>query len=125
LKRRLKNKLGNKYNILKEAERQKHKRKGNRCIRYELLPMGEDDKIAMLNDEITPDYPYATHWFLDIYYWKVNNTYQIRVFPCSKFGGSPTLSPVLITVLSDVNEDNALETFEEIVDDIKNRIFWD
>jgi hypothetical protein len=67
LKKRLRKKFENRYNIFKEAERQKHKRKGKRCIQYELLPMGEDDKIAMLNDEITPDYPNATHWLLDVF----------------------------------------------------------
>ncbi|WP_102275562.1 hypothetical protein [Cytobacillus massiliigabonensis] len=118
MKRRLKKKLVNRYNILKETERQKHKRKGNRCIQYELLPMGQDDKIAMFNDEITPDYPYSTHWLLDVYYWKFNDIYQIRVFPCSKFGGSPTKSPVRLIFSSE-------NMFEKLIEDIKKDKFWE
>ncbi|QOY34651.1 hypothetical protein AWH56_018250 [Anaerobacillus isosaccharinicus] len=118
MKRRLKKKFENRYNILKEAERQNHKRKGNRCIQYELLPIGEADKNAMLNDEITPDYPKATHWLLDVYYWKLNNIYQIRVFPCTKFGGSPTKSPVRMIFSSE-------NMFEKVVEDMKKDKFWD
>lgn len=113
----MKKKFENRFNILKEAERHKHKRKGNRCIKYELLPMGKGDKIAMLNDEITPDYPNATHWFLDVYYRKYNNIFQVRVFPCSKFGGSPTKSPVRMIFRFE-------NMFEKVVEDIKKDKFW-
>ncbi|MBU8878840.1 hypothetical protein BGM26_07550 [Bacillus sp. FJAT-29790] len=118
MKRRLKNKLVNRYNILKGAGRQKQKRKGNRCIQYELLPMGEDDKLAMFNDKITPEYPYSTYWLLDGYYWKFSNIYQVRVFPCSKSGGSPTKSPVRMIFSSE-------NIFEKVVEDIKKDKFWD
>ena len=118
MKRRLKKKFENRYNILKEAKRQKHKRKGYRCIQYDIFPMGENDKTAMNNDEITPDYPYATHWLLDVYYWNFNNMYQVRVFPCSKFGGSPTKSPVRMIFRSE-------NTFEKVVEDIKKDMYWD
>ncbi|MED4019186.1 hypothetical protein [Sutcliffiella cohnii] len=118
MKKRLKKKFENRYNLLEEAERQKHKRKGNRCIQYELLPMGKDDKIAMIKDEITPDYPNATHWLLDVYNRKLNNIYQIRVFPCSKFGGSPTKSPVRMIFSSE-------NLFGKVIEDMKMDKFWD
>jgi hypothetical protein len=118
LKRRLKKKFENRYNILKEVEHQKHKRKGNRCIQYALLPMGEDDKSAMFNDEITPYYPYATHWLIDVFYWNVYKFFQVRVFPCSKYGGSPTNSPVRMIFSND-------NIFEKVVEDIEKDKFWD
>lgn len=118
MKKRLRKKFENRYNILKEVERQKHKRKGKRCIQYEFLPMGDEDKYAMLNDEITPDYPNATRWLLDVYHWKMNNIYQVRVFPCSKCGGSPTKSPVRMIF-------NSENMFEKVVEDMKKDKFWD
>lgn len=33
-------------------------------MRYEFILIGERDKFVLANDEITPDYPYATHWLL-------------------------------------------------------------
>lgn len=118
MKRRLKKKVENKYNILKEAKRQKHKLKGNHCLEYELLSMGKGDKIALLNDEMTPDYPNASHWIVDVYYRKIENVFQVRIFPCSKFGGSPTKSPVRM-IFSCEN------VFEKVVEDIKKDKFWD
>ncbi|KZZ85391.1 hypothetical protein [Bacillus sp. SJS] len=80
--------------------------------------MGKGDKIALSNDEITLNYPNASHWFLDVYYWKNDNVFQVRVFPCSKFGGSRTESPVRMIFCFE-------NVFEKVVGDIKKDKFWE
>ncbi|MFA9559435.1 hypothetical protein ACERII_19175 [Evansella sp. AB-rgal1] len=43
MRRRLQKKLGNRYNVLKVAKRQKQKRKGNKCVAFAMVPMGIRD----------------------------------------------------------------------------------
>ncbi|USK61760.1 hypothetical protein [Peribacillus asahii] len=122
MRKRLKKKLENRYNALKEAKRQRHKRKGNRCIRYEFLPIGERDRYAFINDEVTPDYPSATYWLVEAFCWKHNNI--LRIFPCSKIGGSTSNSPVRMIIINDENVKEILNTFEKVIEDMKNDRFW-
>lgn len=122
MRKRLKKKLENRYNALNEAKRQGFKRKGIRCIRYEFLPIGERDKFALTNDEITPDYPYATHWLIEAFVWEDSS--QLRIFPCSKKGGTTSISPVRI-IFSDKNVEQILITFKKVVEDMKSDRFWD
>ncbi|MFJ7755914.1 hypothetical protein ACQKGI_21995 [Peribacillus muralis] len=122
MRKRLKKKSENRYNALNEAKRQRFKRKGNRCIKYEFLPVGEKDKYALNNDEITPEYPYATHWLIEAFNWK--HTSQIRVFPCSKNGGTTSNSPVQMIIFNDENVKQVLNTFKKVVEDMKSDRFW-
>jgi hypothetical protein len=119
MRKRLKKKSENRYNALNEAKRQRFKRKG---IRYEFLPIGERDKFALTNDEITPDYPYATHWLIKAFVWEDSS--QLRIFPCSKNGGTTSISPVRI-IFSDKNVEQILITFKKVVEDMKSDRFWD
>ncbi|WP_260287744.1 hypothetical protein [Peribacillus aracenensis] len=115
MRKRLKKKLENRYNALNKAKRQRFKRKGNRCIRYEFLPIGERDKY---NDEITPEYPYATHWLIEAF------DSQIRIFPCSKNGGTTSSSPVQMIIFSYENVKQILNTLKKVVEDMKSDRFW-
>ncbi|MCM2534997.1 hypothetical protein NDK43_24980 [Neobacillus pocheonensis] len=78
----------------------------------------------MNEDEVTPDYRFASHWVLGLFCWE-HKLFRINVFPCSQDGSSPTPSPVRIIELGYANEKNALETFEKIVNLITNDKFWD
>lgn len=121
MRKRLKKKRENRYNALNGAKRQKVKRKGIRCIQYEFLPIGECDRYALTNDEITPDYPYATHWLIEAYLEKDSS--QILIFPCSKNGGTTSLSPVRMIMFYDKNSEQ-LHTFNKMVKDMKRDRFW-
>ncbi|MFJ8262915.1 hypothetical protein ACIQ4I_13325 [Rummeliibacillus sp. NPDC094406] len=124
MRKRIKKKIENRYNALNNAIRQSHKRKGNKFIRYEFLPIGKRDKYNLNNDELTYDYPYATHWLIEAIAWKHDNISQIRIFPCSKNGGTTDISPVQIIVFYDINVNEILETFEKVVEDMKSDRFW-
>ena len=126
MKKRLKKKIQDRHNVLTETKRNMKKRKGIRGITYDFLPIGEKDKNLMNSDEVTPNYPYATHWLVDVYHWKKNNNhFQIRIFPCSKNGGSPTDSPVQMINYSDGTIEEVLNTFQKVVEDMKHDRFWD
>ncbi|URN94546.1 MAG: hypothetical protein NAG76_22465 [Candidatus Pristimantibacillus lignocellulolyticus] len=122
MRKRLKKKIENSYNALNEARRQRFKRKGIRCIRYEFLPIGERDRFELTNDEISPDYPYATHWLIETFVWE--NSSQIRIFPCSKNGGTTSISPVRLIVYFDKNVEQILDTFKKVIEDMKSDRFW-
>lgn len=131
MQKRLKKKLGlpwiNKYNVLLETKRlsRKKRRKDSwYAISYKFLPIGDKDYKRLNDDEVTPDYPFATHWLIGLFCWD-HRLLRINSFPCSKDGSSPTLSPIRIIELGCLIEDNALEIFEEIVDDVVNDRFWD
>ena len=70
MRKRLKKKLTNSYNSLNGAKRQRCKRKGMKCIRYEFIPIGERDRVALSNDEMIPDYSFASHWLIEAYVWE-------------------------------------------------------
>lgn len=123
MRKRLKKKLENRYNALNEAKRQRFKRKGIRCLSYEFLPIGERDKFALINDEITPDYPYATNWLIEAFVW--GDSSQLRIFPCSKNGGTTSMSPVQMIIFRDKNIEHILNTFKKVVEDMKRDRFWD
>lgn len=122
MRKRLKKKLENRYNALIEAKRQRFKRKGNRCIRYEFLPIGERGKYALNKDEITPEYPYATHWLIEVLNRK--HIYDIRIFPCSKNGGTTSSSPVQMIIFYDENVKQVVNTYKKVVEDMKSDRFW-
>lgn len=131
MRKRVKKKLGlpwiNKYNVLFETRRlsRKNRRKDSwYVLSYRFLPIGEKDYRTINEDEVTPDYPFASHWVIGLFCWN-HESFSINAFPCSKDGSSPTPSPVRIIELGYVKEHNALETFEDILTDINNDRFWD
>ena len=123
MRKRLKKKLTNKYNVLNGAKRQRYKRKGIKCIRYEFLPMGERDKAALTNDEMVPDYSFASHWLIEAYAWEACS--QVRVFPCSKIGGTNSLSPLYMIILDGKKGNEVSTEFNKACKDMKNDRFWE
>ncbi|TAA72564.1 hypothetical protein [Planococcus salinarum] len=123
MRKRLKKKLTNKYNVLNGAKRQRYKRKGVKCISYAFLPIGERDKAALSNDEMIPDYSFASHWLIEAYAWEECS--QVRVFPCSKKGGTTSSSPLHIIVLEGKKGKEVSTEFNKACKDMKNDRFWE
>ncbi|MFS0673587.1 hypothetical protein [Ornithinibacillus sp. 179-J 7C1 HS] len=125
MNKRLKKKMGNRYNLIKRAERQTHKRKGMRYIDYALIPIGEKDKLRFDQEGYDIDYPYATHWFIEIAPTKYY--YIIYVYPCTSKGRSDTNS--FLSVIYAGKLEKVMLAFKKTVDDIKNdrhiANFWD
>ncbi|WP_047980513.1 hypothetical protein [Ornithinibacillus contaminans] len=129
MNKRLKKKLGNRYNLLIRAQRQKQKRKGMRHIEYALIPIGEKDKSRLDQEGYDLDYPFATHWFIEIvvstHFYK--EPYIIYVYPCTSTGRSDTNS--FFEVIYAGKLDEVITVFEKTVDDMKNdkhiASFWD
>ncbi|WP_458948238.1 hypothetical protein [Oceanobacillus sp. CAU 1775] len=134
MKKRLKKKLGSRYNVLKRARRQKHKRRGDKIIDYAIVPMGIKDKRGFDREGYTLDYPYATHWFTEVRYCKsivyqtqrvkyITGAYRIRVFPCTEKGGTDQEGAVQLIFYE--SEVKIIDVFNRVIDDMKNDSFWD
>ncbi|MBN6205304.1 hypothetical protein JYK21_02480 [Ralstonia pickettii] len=123
MKKRLKKKLEKRYALLKQAKRQKYKKRGRRYIAYELVPMGETDKIKLENEGYS--YPFATHWFVEIAtiftYYK--HPYVVYIYPSTSKGiGQGSL---FLQVATAKNPEDIVLLFNKIVEDMKNDRFWD
>lgn len=98
MNRRQKKKVGHRYQLLRKAERQARKRKGEKCIAYTLVEMGVNDRSCFLEDGLDKEYHYATHWLVkvlhrnQIYFDKKHAPYQTIVYPCTAHGTSDSLS---------------------------------
>lgn len=123
MRRRIKKKKVNKYNVLREAKRQKQKQKGVRCISYEFLPIGKQDRRALDMDELIPDYSFATHWLIEAYAW--NDSSQVRIFPCTENGGTTNISPLQIVLSDGNNVKDVKKDFKLVVEAIRNDHFWE
>lgn len=123
MKKRLKKKKENNYNALNHAKRQSYKRKGYRCLRYELLLIGPNDKQALDSDKATPDYPLATHWLIEAYAWRHSS--QVIIYPCVQNGGTSSKAPLQMFIFDGNNANAVLHEFERAVDDIKKDSFWE
>lgn len=123
MRKRLKKKLTNSYNSLNGAKRQRCKRKGMKCIRYELIPIGEKDRVALSNDEMIPDYSFASHWLIEAYVWEDYS--QVRTFPCARNGGTTSSSPLHIIILNGKKEKEVSNEFKKACKDMKNDRFWE
>ena len=97
--------------------RKKVKRRGYKCIDYALLPIGNNDKLELEQEGYIFEYPYATHWLVQLSYSKerspiINENYSfqytITVFPCKKNGGTHTKSPIYIYFSKPVELDKIL-----------------
>jgi len=121
MKKRLREKLNNSYNALYAARRQRYKRKGIKCVTYELIPIGDRDRLALINDELSPDYRYATHWLIDAY---VSDGAKIRIFPCSNNGATRSISPVRMIIFFEKDVEQVLDTFSQVIEDMKADRFW-
>ncbi|MGO1059193.1 hypothetical protein ACTL32_08710 [Planococcus sp. FY231025] len=121
MRKRIKKKLTNKYHALKGAERQRGKRKGIRCIRYEFLPIGERDKIDLSHDETNPDYSFASHWLIEAYAWQ--DCSQVRIFPCTENGGTTSSSPLQMIVFDGKEVTGVLHEFRKAIKAMENDKF--
>ncbi|WP_332648973.1 hypothetical protein [Lysinibacillus sp. 54212] len=133
MKKRLKKKLGNQYNVLKRAKREKFKRRGYRCIDYAMVPIGINDRLELDHEGYILDYPYATHWFAQLSYTKVKSPiknvddscqYVITVFPCNKSGGTHTSAPIYIYFYKAVELKIIISIFNKFVGNMINDCFW-
>ena len=133
MKKRLKKKLGNRYNVLKRAKREKLKKRGYKCIDYAIVPMGVKDKVNFDQEGYTPEYSYATHWFAQLVYskekfpiYKTNDKYQyiLTVFPCNKNGGTHTEFAVQVIFFKMEKPEKIISIFKKQIDDMKNDCFW-
>ena len=133
MKKRAKKKLGNRYNVLKRAKREKSKRRGCKCIDYSIVPMGITDKSEFNQEGYGPEYPYATHWFAQLVYSKekfpiynTNDKYQyiLTVYPCNKRGGTHTESAVRIILFEAEKLERITSFFREMVNDMEKDCFW-
>ncbi|WP_381426421.1 hypothetical protein [Sporosarcina thermotolerans] len=115
MNKRLKKKIGNRYNLIKRAERQTHKRKGARYIDYALIPIGEKDKLRFDQEGYDIDYPFATHWFIEIAPTKFY--YIIYVYPCTSKGRSDTNS--FFEVIYAGKLDEVILAFKKTVDEME------
>lgn len=122
MKKRVKKKITNKYNALNGAKRQRFKRKGVKCISYAFLPIGEGDKAALINDEMIPDYSFASHWLIEAYAWE--DWSQVRTFSCSENGSTTSSSPLHMIILDGKKGEEISNEFNKACQDMKNDRFW-
>ncbi|WP_042221627.1 hypothetical protein [Oceanobacillus manasiensis] len=130
MNKRVQKKVASKYNFLKRADRQKRKRRGRRCIDYALIPMGKTDKSRFVEEGDAVEYPYATHWFIEIaphdtYYYK--HPYIIYVYPCTSKATSDTNHFLEIIYAGQLHD--VMMAFKNTVEDMKKdrhvENFWD
>lgn len=124
MKKRLRKKLGNRYDLLRRAKRQKNKRKGRRYLAYDLVPIGKTDKTKLNNDGYT-SYSYATHWFVEVVPGSIHYKQPYIVYVSPTTSKSKSHSHVFLQVNTVENPDDILLLFHKIVEDMKNDCFWD
>ena len=135
MKKRLRKKAGNRYNVLKRAQRAKLKRRGYKCIDYALVPIGIEDQLALDFEGYTPEYPYATHWLIQLAYMKdkfpIKNIptydsvhYIITVFPCNERGGTHTEATIYLRFFTATTPDKIRAIFNNQVALMKKDGFW-
>lgn len=120
MKKRIKQKLGNRYNLLRRAKRQKLKRKGKQCIDYAHVLMGEKDFISFNKEGYSADYPYATHLLIEIVpcHYSYNAPYIIYTYPVNSTGRSN--KNLILSIVDSGKLEDILPTYQETVEDIKN-----
>lgn len=130
MKKRLKKKAGNRYNVLKRAKRESRKRRGYKCIDYAIVPMGVKDRSGFDEEGYILEYAYATHWVAeliynkDIYFIDEKMPCIIRVFPCNKNGGTHTKFPLQLIFYKIEEPKIIMSIFQKLVEDMKNDCFW-
>jgi len=95
MNKRLRKKVGKsefKYSFPKRADqrmRKKNRRKAYQTIRYEVIPMGEEDgaELKRLYDDRFGPPQSQTHWFLEQYV-HLPNTAGVAVTPCAQDGSA-------------------------------------
>lgn len=119
MKKRLKKKLGSKYNLLRYVQRQMYKRKGGgpKYITYEVIAMGEEDKSAF-----TEGYGLDFYWFVKVYYEPVWKDYVVKIYPCNRKGRINERNSY-VRIVSFKKKEEIMAVFEKIVDDMKNDNF--
>ncbi|MCU9613023.1 hypothetical protein OEV98_05595 [Caldibacillus lycopersici] len=100
-----------------------HKRKGKKYLSYELVPMGETDRIKLLNAGYNK-YSNATHWFVEIVpsFPRRTRPYGIEIYPTTNSGKTDV--NIVLQVNGVKNPEDIIPLFNEIVEDMKNDSFW-
>ena len=125
MNRRQKKKVGRRYQLLRKAERQARKRKGEKCIAYTLVKMGVNDRSRFLEGGFDKEYHYATHWLVKVlhrnqmYFEKKQAPYQTIVYPCTVHGTSDSISAVHIIFHWKNKPEEIQLFFMRIVDDMQ------
>lgn len=135
LKKRLRKKAGTRYHVLKRAQRAKVKRKGKGCVDYALVPIGLNDQLALASEGCTIDYPYATHWLLQLNEAKekfpIKNDvydaihYLLVVYLCNEQGKTNSDFAITIHFLPASTVDNVQAFFNTLLDAMKQDVFWE
>lgn len=135
MKKRLRKKAENRYHVLKRAQREKVKRKGKGCIDYALVPIGINDQLALASEGYKTDYPYATHWLVQLNDAKekfpIKNDvydaihYVLFVYLCNEQGKTSSNSAVNLHFLPVSPVDTIQAFFNTQVDAMKQDVFWE
>ena len=127
MNKRQKKKVGTRFHLLRQSKRQAEKRKGQKCIAYEIVEMGEGDHSSFMEDGgYGPDYQNATHWLVkvvhrnDVYFQKEHAPYQTLIYPCTSQGTSDSISPIHMMFHWRGQPEDMLPFFEQITEDMKN-----
>ena len=126
MRKRIKQKLGNRHHLLKQATREKYKKKGHKCIDFAIVPIGHKDKLAFIQEGYQIDYPFATHWFIqfssskDKYFFNNKIQYIIKVFPCNEKGRTSNLAPYQMIFYKEDSVDYVASKFSLIVNVMEN-----
>lgn len=121
MKKRLRKKYGTQYNLSKYVRRQMYNRKGGlKYIAYKVIPMGENDKLDF-SKEYGLDFPYATHWFVEIFQQQYWGHYVIQIYPSTSKGRIRQKNFFVRIFSADKADRNDIFlVFEKIEDDMKN-----
>lgn len=98
-----------------------------------MVPIGINDQLELDQEGYILEYPYATHWLIQLSYTKEKSPiknenysfqYIITVFPCNKIGGTHTIGPIYIYFSKAVELDIIISIFNQFVDNMINDCFW-
>lgn len=126
MNKRIKKKAGTRYHLLQQAKRQAQKRKGEKCIAYAIVKMGENDLAAFHKDGYDTMYTCETHWLVKIlhrknmYFGKEHAPYQALVYPCTRRGTSDSNAVFHLLFHWREKPEDMLPFFECIVNDMEH-----
>lgn len=122
MKKRLREKQGAKYNLLKYVRRQLNNRKGElKYIDYKLISIGENDKLDFIKEGYAFDFPYTTHWFIEFFQHILLRYFVIQIYPSTSKGRiSQRNSYIRVLSAEKEKRDDIFLVYEKIVNDMMN-----
>ncbi|MDW0118651.1 hypothetical protein QTL97_17135 [Sporosarcina thermotolerans] len=129
MNKRQKKKVGTRYHLLRQAQRQAQKRKGEKCIAYEIVEIGKSDMVH--KDGFGTEYAYGTHWIVkvlhrkSVYFGKEHTPYQTIVYPCTSHGTGDSNAALHVIFHWREKSGDMIPFFERIVDDMKQDRYWE